>query len=138
MLYYMYISALRVIYVVVLIVYTVYTIVLSKLLIGSYTMGTELKFTEKRDADVLENNIHVNARSARTNFSKLVDTTRIDKKRVVITEYGEPAAAIAQYTQDVQAGRGRRAVAVRGGALQKSGPGRLPGDLRQPGLCLAR
>lgn len=48
----------------------------------------------RRNEDVLETNPSVNARTARSNFSRLVDTARIDHERVVITEHGEPAAAI--------------------------------------------
>ena len=57
-------------------------------------MSHKIDISEKRNADILETHPHVNARSARSNFSRLVNTARIDKERVIITEYGEPAAAI--------------------------------------------
>ena len=57
-------------------------------------MSQKLDISEKRNADILESHPHVNARSARSNFSRLVNTARIDNERVIITEYGEPAAAI--------------------------------------------
>lgn len=58
------------------------------------TKRNGLNLDEKRDADVLDEHDHVNSRSARSNFSRLVNKARIDHKRVVITDHGEPAAAI--------------------------------------------
>lgn len=56
--------------------------------------ANKLNIEKKRNADILETHSYVNARSARSNFSRLVNTARIDKERVIITEHGEPAAAI--------------------------------------------
>lgn len=49
---------------------------------------------EDRHADILDNHQYVNSRTAREKFSKLINIARIDNERVVITDHGEPAAAI--------------------------------------------
>jgi prevent-host-death family protein len=48
----------------------------------------------KKNIDILEEHASVNARLARSNFSRLINTARVDKEVVVITDHGEPAAAI--------------------------------------------
>jgi prevent-host-death family protein len=48
----------------------------------------------KKNVDLLEDHQSVSARHARSNFSGLINTARIDKEVVVITDHGEPAAAI--------------------------------------------
>jgi len=62
------------------------------------TDSNALDLTKKTKWTLLDKHQHVNARSARGNFSRLVNTARIQKERVVITEYGEPAAAIVPIT----------------------------------------
>ena len=42
----------------------------------------------------MEDHSYVNARIARSNFSRLINTARIENERVVITDHGEPAAAV--------------------------------------------
>ncbi|MDJ0824839.1 MAG: type II toxin-antitoxin system Phd/YefM family antitoxin [Rhodobacter sp.] len=56
--------------------------------------GKKLDIETRRNDDVLEKHPYVNARAARSNFSRLVDSARVDKERVIITAHGEPAAAI--------------------------------------------
>ena len=53
-----------------------------------------LDLTTKKNIDVLESHEYVNSRSARSNFSSLLDKARIDKEVVVITDRGRPAAAV--------------------------------------------
>lgn len=53
-----------------------------------------LDLSVKRNADILENHTCVNSKSARSHFSRLIRTARLDKERIVITDYGEPAAAV--------------------------------------------
>lgn len=48
----------------------------------------------RKNVDVLEEHQSVNARHARSNFSRLINTARVDKEVVVITDHGEPAAAV--------------------------------------------
>jgi prevent-host-death family protein len=48
----------------------------------------------KRNMDVLEKHISINSRDARSNFARIVDTARNDQNTLVITEHGEPAAAL--------------------------------------------
>ena len=49
---------------------------------------------EDRHSDILDNHQHISSRNARVKFSKLINIARIDNERVVITDHGEPAAAI--------------------------------------------
>jgi len=49
---------------------------------------------EKKNMDVLEHHISINSREARSNFAKIVGSARVNKNIFVITEHGEPAAAI--------------------------------------------
>ena len=49
---------------------------------------------EIRDKAVLESHLVVPSREARARFSKVMDRARIDNQDVVITEHGEPVAAV--------------------------------------------
>ena len=47
-----------------------------------------------RDKEVLNEHIAVPSREARAKFSKVMDFARIDNNNVVITDHGEPVAAV--------------------------------------------
>ena len=49
---------------------------------------------EKRDADILGVHTEVQSKKARANFSKMIKAARYENESVVITEHGEPAAAL--------------------------------------------
>jgi len=49
---------------------------------------------EKKNVDILVGHASVNSRLARSKFSRLINNARIEKEVVVITDHGEPAAAI--------------------------------------------
>ncbi len=53
-----------------------------------------IDISSKKDADLLDDHASVNSRAARTNFRRLINTARIDKETVIITDHGEPAAAV--------------------------------------------
>lgn len=54
----------------------------------------EFKIEKPDTYPILDEHQHINSRKARSNFSRLVKSARFEKARVVITEHGEPAAAI--------------------------------------------
>jgi|HubBroStandDraft_3_1064219.scaffolds.fasta_scaffold69734_3 prevent-host-death family protein len=58
-----------------------------------------LDFEAKRDVDILKDYSSINARSARSNFSRLINTARIEREVVVITDHGEPAAAVVPISE---------------------------------------
>jgi prevent-host-death family protein len=49
---------------------------------------------ETKYSDVLNDHAFLNLRDARVKFSKLVNAARINANKIVITNHGEPAAAI--------------------------------------------
>lgn len=49
---------------------------------------------EKRNLDILDHHHHVNKRAARENFARIVSDAQMDKEIIVITNHGEPAAAL--------------------------------------------
>lgn len=49
---------------------------------------------EKKDTDVIAEHLTVASREARMRFGKIVENARTDKNQFVITEHGEPAAAL--------------------------------------------
>jgi prevent-host-death family protein len=52
----------------------------------------------KESTDILEDHPAINAREARLNFSKIVQAARFRNSRVIITDHGEPAAALVPIT----------------------------------------
>jgi prevent-host-death family protein len=52
-----------------------------------------LVISERSDDDVLDV-FSINARQARTQFSRLMDIARVDRDRIVVTNHGAPAVAI--------------------------------------------
>ncbi|MEM8986085.1 MAG: type II toxin-antitoxin system Phd/YefM family antitoxin [Pseudomonadota bacterium] len=54
----------------------------------------DIETIKNKNAEVLENHLSINARKARSNFSKVINTARIERERVIVTDYGEPAVAI--------------------------------------------
>lgn len=49
---------------------------------------------EKEDTAILQEHPAINAREARSNFSKIIQAARYKNNRVIITDHGEPAAAL--------------------------------------------
>lgn len=49
---------------------------------------------EKRDVDLLDHHTDIAARDARANFSRVIKAARYDDEKIVITDHGEPAAAL--------------------------------------------
>ena len=47
-----------------------------------------------RDADLLEDHFFINSREARSNFSRIIDLARVENNKVIITDRGDPAAAV--------------------------------------------
>lgn len=58
-----------------------------------------IDLTKKDNSDFLEKHPNVGARSARSNFSRLMRKARIEQEHIIITEHGEPAAAVIPITE---------------------------------------
>ena len=53
-----------------------------------------LNLEKEENFPILDEHTYVNSRNARSNFSRLIKSARFKNARVVITDHGEPAAAI--------------------------------------------
>lgn len=48
----------------------------------------------KKDTDIIDSHLTIGSREARTKLGKIVENAKMEQNQFVITEHGEPAAAI--------------------------------------------